>query len=450
MAALPYFYDAQLRRILVQMIRIFSGFRYLTGVDSTGNRNYETVPVVYGDGDTQAQQLLINNSENTQLSVPRFAVYIQNVKPAALSRGSWRGNIDELVVTERHFDVNTNQYTDEIGDTFRVQRLQPTPLDINIKVDLWTSNTDQKFQIFEQVYTLFNPDLILQTTSSPLDWTALQRVMLDDINWEDNGVNRGTDETSDVLSFNFTVESYINPPARVKKAKLIETIIQNIGDALEECDNSANWDGAAPTQEVVTPNEAYIQVLNNNQIILLGPNKNVTDENGNVYSWQHLLDDYGQLTPGVSTIRLRWVSDITDDTQDIIGYITLDANVDNIVDFQVQSATVPLSTQIPVMGVINPHIETPGNNLPAATAGQRYILSTAIGPCDAWGNLTANAQDIVQYDGSEWTVALSVASDTTMEFVQDTSTNQLLKLVNGEWIDAINAYYAPGYFRINL
>jgi hypothetical protein len=448
---LPYYYDQQLRRIIIQMIRVFSGFRYITGNNADGSQTFSTVPVVWGDGDRQAQHMLTDNSENVTLSVPRIAVSITGMKPAALTRGGWRGNINELQVAERAYNPSNQTYGTGVGNLYEVDRAAPNPIDIQFKIAIWTSNTEQKFQLFEQIYLLFNPDIILQPVSSPLDWTAIQTVTLDDISWEDNGANTGTDDTNDVMSFTCTAQSYISPPSRVKRLKVIQTIIQNIGDALADCDNEATWEDGSASQIVVTPGNFCVQVSDNSRLTLLGANQQTVDQNGNPYSWQHLLDDYGQINVNSSTISLRWVSDVGDDSLDIVGYITLDPTLDNVLDYVIQSATLPLSTQIPVLGVINPHTEVPGNGLPAANKGQRYILNTAIGgPTVAWGNLTANPNDIVQYDGANWNVVLDASTDTTLEFVQDTSTNQLLKLVNHAWTDAINGIYGPGYFRINL
>lgn len=450
MAAIPYYFDNQLRRVIIQMIRVFSGFRVQTGVNASGQKTFMTVPAVYGDGDRQAQHILTGNSENVQLSVPRIAVYISNLKPAQ-ERGSYNGNINELLVTEREFDKTSGEYTSKPGRRYEVDRLQPNPIDIQFKVDIWTSNTDQKFQLFEQIYMLFNPDLDIQTVNNPLDWTALQTVKLDDITWEDSA-NRGTDDVNDIMSFNFTVQSYISPPARVKKQKIINTIIENIGTALQECDNTAVWeDGSTIIRNIITPGNHWVNVYNNNRIMLLGPDKNTTDENNNIYSWQHLLDEYGQLQANQSRIRLRWVSNIEDDSKDIIGFITLDNTFDNIVDFTIQSDTLPIPTLTPILAVINPHIQTPGVNLPAVANGQRYIITEEIGqPTVAWGTLISDSNSIIEYNAGSWTVVYNASTSTTLDFVQNTATGQLLKLVDHNWIDAINGFFGPGYFRIDL
>jgi hypothetical protein len=446
-ATLPYFYDGQMRRTIIQFMRIFSGFRVLSGKNSQGIQTYTTVPVIYGDGSSQALFMLQGNSENTVLSTPRISCYIINMQPAALKRGGYQGNMEHLLVTERAFDQDSGKYTDKPGNRYQVDRLQPNPVDITFKVDVWSSNQDQRLQLFEQIFTLFNPSLDIQTSSSPLDWTALQTVTLNDIIWDETGT---TDEQI-IQSFTFTVESYINPPARVKKQTLIHNIIQRMGDAIEDCDSAAAWNnGDTPLENVTTPGNHTVQVMGN-QIILLGPYRNIQDESGNVYSWPKLIDQYGELVVNSSKIKLRWVSDIEDDSKDIIGYISLHPTIDNILLFNVISETLPLATQSPVQGIINPHEKIPGNGLPAAAVGQRYILSESIGiVTTAWGVLHGNANDIIEYNGSNWFVAMDADNTNTLEFVNDTEAGSLLKLLNHQWVEAVNLQYTPGYFRLVL
>lgn len=447
-----YFYDQQMRRTIIQFMRIFSGFRVQTGKNNQGIQEFIQVPVVYGDGSRQAQLIIQNNSENTILSVPRIACYITSLSPAAMKRGGYQGNTETLLVTERQFDQDAGSYTDRPGNRYHVDRLQPNPVDITFKVDIWTSNTDQKLQLFEQIFMLFNPSLDIQTSSSPLDWTAIQTVTLDDggITWDESGVPRGTDENINIMSMTFTVQSYINPPARVKKQTLIHNIIQHMGDAIEDCDSAAYFeDGSTTLQNVTTPGNHTVHVMGNN-IILLGPYRNLQDQDGNTYSWPKLIDQYGEIVPGSSKIRLRWVSDIQDDTRDIMGFIRLHPTIDNILMFTPIAETLPLATQAPILGFVNPHTQTPGTNLPVPVTGQRYIVTEEIGSSLAWPGIDAKMHDIVEFDGSNWSVVLDVENTNTLEFVNDLQTGDLLKLLNHQWVEAVNLQYTPGYFRLVL
>ena len=71
-----FHYSGQIRRFVIQFIRMISNYQVEFGRDSTGNRTLQTVPVYYGDPSRQASIILKNNSENTLNSVPAMAAYI--------------------------------------------------------------------------------------------------------------------------------------------------------------------------------------------------------------------------------------------------------------------------------------------------------------------------------------------------------------------------------------
>ena len=69
-----FFYDAQIRRYLIQFARMFSGFqvefgRNESGVEGSGDTLYR-VPVRYGDASRQAQTILQENSANNMPATP--------------------------------------------------------------------------------------------------------------------------------------------------------------------------------------------------------------------------------------------------------------------------------------------------------------------------------------------------------------------------------------------
>ena len=78
-----YFYDSQLRRYLIQIARMFSGFqvefgRNEAGAANTGDTLYR-VPVRYGDSSRQAQTILQENSANNMPSTPLITFYITSL-----------------------------------------------------------------------------------------------------------------------------------------------------------------------------------------------------------------------------------------------------------------------------------------------------------------------------------------------------------------------------------
>jgi hypothetical protein len=86
--------------------------------------------------------------------------------------------IDKKHIRMRKFDPNTNEYTTQQGNAFTVERVMPVPYTLQLNVDVWTSNTNQKLQLLEQLLVLFNPALEIQSTDNYLDWTSLSYMLL--------------------------------------------------------------------------------------------------------------------------------------------------------------------------------------------------------------------------------------------------------------------------------
>ena len=107
---------------------------------------------------------------------------------------------------------------------YTVERLMPTPYTLTMQVDMWTSNTDQKLQLMEQILVLFNPAIELQANTNILDWTSLTVVELTDISWSARGVPQGIDSQIDVGSLTFTMPIWVSPPVKITQQKLIHQI----------------------------------------------------------------------------------------------------------------------------------------------------------------------------------------------------------------------------------
>ena len=124
---------------MVQVIRLLSNFTVKYG-DGTLAR----VPVMYGDPDRQAASIINQNSENTLQSAPRIAVYITDLDldRSRLSDATYVGKVN---VRER--DAENGTYNSSQGANYTVERLMPTPFTLSMKVDIWSTSTEQKLQI---------------------------------------------------------------------------------------------------------------------------------------------------------------------------------------------------------------------------------------------------------------------------------------------------------------
>ena len=219
-----HFYDGQIRRYVTQLVRLMSNFSYKDGKDQL-----VTIPVMYGDITRQVGNILRDNSENKLPSVPRMGLYITGLEQDR-DRTSDSSYVHKVHIRERAWDENNEEYLNTQGKNYTVERLMPSPYTLTVNVDIWTSNTDQKLQIIEQILTLFNPTLEIQTTDNYVDWTSLSVVNLTGTNFSSRSIPTGTESEIDVATLTFTVPIYISPPVKVKRLGVINNIITSIFD----------------------------------------------------------------------------------------------------------------------------------------------------------------------------------------------------------------------------
>ncbi len=220
-----YFYDGQIRRYVTQFMRIFIGFKW-----ESADGVQQSVPVLYGDMSRQVANIIKENSENKMISVPKIACYITGLEldKTRLSDSSF---VSKVNIRERQWTENAQgqrEYQNTQGKNYTVERLMPTPFKLTMKADIWTSNTDQKLQLLEQITVLFNPSIELQTTDNYLDWTSLSVVDLTNLQFSTRNVPQGVDTEIDIATLTFEMPVWITPPAKVKRLGVVQTIISNV------------------------------------------------------------------------------------------------------------------------------------------------------------------------------------------------------------------------------
>jgi hypothetical protein len=148
----------------------------------------------------------------------------------------------------------------------------------------------------------------------------------------------------------------------------------------------------------------------------------------------------------------------------VVGTVSYHPTDPDILLFDVDPATIPSNTLDPVDNIIDPLKAGPGVNLPAAVAGQRYlIINNNIGnpnndPTNhpsAWRNsdsspVYANANDIIEYDGSNWNVIFSAqdANPDVLEYVTNMYSGIQIKWVDGVWQKSWEGLYREGLWLI--
>lgn len=460
-----FFYDEQLRRFLLQFARIFSNFQVEYGRNEEGtNHTLIRVPVKYGDWSRQAQTVLQNNSASTMPSTPQMTFYI-----SALDYDRPRIQdptfVSTIAVRQRTYDQNTDTYETTQGNAFTIDRLMPVPYKITMKLDIWTSNTNQKMQILEQILVLFNPSLEIQSTDNYIDWTSLTVCELESTNWSSRTIPVGTDNPIDIATLTFNLPIWISSPAKVKKLGVVERIVAQVFDAQGDASNAIlDNDLLLGTRQVFTPYGYQVLLIGNKLQALRQPqvvdqpNESLTppDSPPSNLLWSSIIGVYGVLRPGVSYIRLE-----QDDGSEIIGTIAFDPTDDRFLLFDIDYDTVPANTLAPVNAVIDPLRSGPGAGIDPAATGQRYLLTESTGiyssnSPSAWQGvngqpLVANANDIIEYNGTYWEVAFdSTSSPNNIQYVTNITTDIQYEWTGISWVKSYQGLYPGGRWSLVL
>jgi hypothetical protein len=443
---LDYWYDEQIKRYLIQIIRVFSNFRVK---ENTKNGvNYNRVPARYGDSSRLVAHLLRNNSENIVNSAPQIAVSIQSIQPAR-DRTAEPFLVDTQQVAERNFDTVNNTYTSEQGNLYTTQRYMPVPYNMTIQVDVWTTNTDTKLQLLEQIFVLFNPSIQLQSNSNPLDWTSVFEIELTDIAWSSRGIPAGVDETLDIATLTFSVPIWISPPAKVKRQTIIQQIVADIhkvnsvaGLGFDQAYADFFGTIADDAEIIITPGD-YRVLVNGATVTLI-------DRTGESTAWSNIIEMQGELK-ATSLLKLNISNDSDSDNNLVVGAITSNPLDETSLIFNLDTDTLPANTLSNVDKIIDPRSSSPGSGLDPVALGQRYLITESISTTGYpdW-NIDASENDIIEYGGSSWAVVFDASVVSTSQYVTNDFTSKQYKWTGSSWISSYEGEYNPGYWRLVL
>src|SRR5574343_445638 len=452
-----FFYDGQIRRYVVQMIRMLSGFKY-----QSSDGIVRSVPVMFGDMSRQAANIANNNSENTVQAVPRIAVYITGLE---LDRSRLRDQtfVSKMSIRERAVDEDGNEYLDVQGKNYTVERIMPTPYKLTLKADIYTSNTEQKLQILEQILVLFNPSLELQTTDNYIDWTSLSVVNLNDINYTSKSIPVGTDDQPDISTLNFDTPIWISAPAKIKKLGIITNIITNIFDESEI--DGFDFQYGKPMTTVYTTIGGFDILVWGGEITIVNPygalnalsgnGKEPVDISFEDVNWQTVFDFYpGKYRAGVSQIFLNQSTGIR-----VIGTVSIDEADPTKLNVSWDQDTYPTNTLVKssvfqigrgtIDAIVDPLTFDPRES---QVPGTRYMILDNIGcVCNtdgaaAWKNedgseFVAKENDLVEWNGSAWEIVLEGTYSDQPVYVTNLKTGIQYKLENGSWVKSFDGEY---------
>jgi hypothetical protein len=464
---MDHFYDGQIRRYLTQFMNVMSNFAYK---DSKGQ--LVRVPVRYGDMTKQVAQIVNKNSENTMPSAPFIACYIKDLQ---FDRPRMQDPtfVSKIHIREREWNEQGQEYLNTQGSNYTVERIMPSPWLITFSADIWTTSTEMKLQIWEQLSVLFNPSFEIQTTDNYVDWTSLTVLDLANQVWSSRTIPQGVSEDIDILTMTFTSPIWITPPAKVKKLGIITKIISNIYAVGSGVINSMyDKEGAAEVFGEISPDTSITVTAGNYDLLVLNNKAHLIKSTGqdnvdvtnpsNIASWHKLLDLYpGKFTAGLSQLRFTQ----PDDTE-VVAYISLDPMDESCMITSVDTDTIPSNTILQGRGsvdaIINPENFNPGE----VTAGTRYLILEDInvnpyygtsdfdGP-DAWKNtdgtdFQAHANDIIVWDGNNWSLIFNSAAPSEVIYITNAYTGTQYKWDQGAWSKTYEGIYDARLWRLIL
>lgn len=538
MALQQFFYDNQIRRYIIQFIRLVSNFQVEFGRDRAGAVALQRVPVIYGDSSRQAATIIKQNSENVMNAVPAMAVYVNGLTydRARLQNPSYVGKLN---IRERYYDYQTGEYSTTQGDVLTIDRLMPVPYKLTLKLDIWTSNTEQKLQLLEQLCILFNPALEIQSTDNYIDWTSITYVLLTDVQWSSRTVPLGTENPIDIASLTFEIPIFISSPALVRKLGVIQRIVAGIYDGSGNLNEAIYDETKLLSKQYYTPlnygvillenelklvrynqptvdelgeqiiKELVANVSANTSIILTDtddikqnmvisgvsitsnvnpsittvPNCIVLDIQGDTVTasnvitgnigdkiaftavtrktgaseaWRDLINVYGNLVNGTSTITLE-----LDDGNEVVGTVAYNPIDDTSLLWTADIDSIPTNTLNPINAIIDPLSSRPNKDLQDLATGTRYLLvndyvsKPGAQPAYNWLGvddtlLEAYANDIIEFNGQHWSVVFDSRYETQVQYVTNLTTGVQYRWNGSAWVKSYEGYYPSGKWLLAI
>ena len=481
-----FFYDGQVRRFITQFMRLVSNIQVEFGANAAAA--LQRVPVYYGDSSRQVASILKNNSESMLSAVPAMAVYVSALQYDR-ERVQDPSMISSVRIRERMYDPITGAYTTQQGDIVSVDRPMPTPYKLTLKLDMWTSNTEQKLQLLEQLMVLFNPSMEIQSSDNYVDWASLSVVTLTDVSWSSRSVPVGAEEPIDIATMTFEIPIWISPPIAIRKYGAVQKLITNIFDSAGSGGSSLGSDGFMSSQSAETRKQNYMDdildptkmmsktafspmhykvMLSGNVLTLLkhedldksetsiGDITSGSVKIGSPDSWPALIDTYGDAKNGISKIKL-----LTPNGHEIVGTFAFHPGDHTKLLYTPFVDTLPANTLDPVDAIIDPLNVKVNSSLLHPDEGTRYLILDDIGsyentqPSEVWHgpngqNVVAHANDIIEYQNGGWVVVFDSHHVTTIEYVTNLTTKIQFRWENNEWVKSVEGLYHEAEWTIIL
>lgn len=206
---------------------VFADMRVQVGWTEDKQPRLVKVPVYAASKDRVVAAIKGENTQNKMLQLPTMSVQLQSLDLAPDLRKGMR--------TERRqsYLPTGGLFPDDIKV---VQQRMPNPYRATFNLHVWASNQDQHYQIIEQILSIFDPILQIQTSDDVFDWTQINTMELVGIGMEEN-FPAGGDRRIIQSTLTFVTQVYLSMPSDVHD-KFVKDIYLRVGAVSTAANNS--------------------------------------------------------------------------------------------------------------------------------------------------------------------------------------------------------------------
>jgi len=314
-------------------------------------------------------------------------------------------------------------------------------------------------------------------------------VEIANINFSNRSIPTGTESEIDVATLNFSTPIYISPPTKVKKLGVVTQIIASIynektgnidlGESMPELQAysddyaksvkstiTTNADGSIDTSATTKEDaDAVIATTAIGYDVLVMNNVAQIIDKGiaGAVNWNKILQTLpGKYSAGLSKILLN--------RQDIDTRVSGTFAVNELNETQLiinwDEDTIPTDTVfagVNSRGTVDYIIDpTKFNPTDIKQTGVRLLLLADVNnDADAWKNTDTtltdlNENDIIEWNGSAWTVLFDASANTTSsdnfstKFISNLNTGIQYKWTGEQWLLSFEGEYRKGTWQIQL
>lgn len=214
---IDYYYDAQLKKLLVQFLAVFVGLQVKSGKTNELGDRYIDVQVKNGSSDRVVASLMADNTQNKPLRLPLIAGTLKNIDLSPeLRHGTRTDRTNVRMPSGGRFP----------NDLRTITQSMPVPYNAQFELNVFASSQEQHYEMLEQILMYFDPTLELWTSDEVMDWGRLRSLELTNVSFDEAipGVDRRIIQTT----LQFKAPIYLSLPAQIRRNH-IATIKMRVG-----------------------------------------------------------------------------------------------------------------------------------------------------------------------------------------------------------------------------